>query len=80
MKYYVKAIGQNRYAGGSCNWLLIRDIIKTKNGYDIKVRIKWGERFIMVSKDNITPNLIFKNDLNGWENFSSILKNYEKEN
>lgn len=59
LNIYLKATGANRYAGGSHNWLKIRGLEKTKNGYTIKVRIKWGIRYIDCNKDMITPNLIF---------------------
>ena len=38
--YYVKAIGTNRYAGGTDKWLKIRDIWAENDYYVIKVKIR----------------------------------------
>ena len=79
MKFYVKATGDNRWAGGSCQWLLIRGIEKTKEGYHIKVKTKWGIKWIGFGGLSENPKyLIFKNELNGFENFKSILIKYAK--
>jgi len=40
MAYYVKAIGSNRYAGGTDKWLRIRDIWSENDYYVIKVKIR----------------------------------------
>lgn len=74
LKVYVKATGANRYAGGSCNWLLVRDLQKIKNSYFIEVKIKYGPRYIDIPKDMKTPNLIFKTENNGYVDFKDIVK------
>jgi hypothetical protein len=77
MKFYVKAIGPNRYSGGSCNWLLIREIKRENDSLVIKIKTKWGIKYISCSLDMVTPNLIFKNELNGFENFKNICDKFK---
>lgn len=72
LKIYLKAIGANRYAGGSHNWLRIRELTKTKNCYTLKVKTRFGIRYIDCDKDMITPNLIFKNN-NHCINFKDVV-------
>ena len=62
-KFYVRATGQNRWAGGSCRWLLVRGIKKENGGYSIKVKTKWGIKYISISDisdDGTTPNLVLR--------------------
>ena len=59
-KLYIKAVGNNRYAGGTCNWLLVRRIKENKDSYEISVKIKGEEKFTDISKNNPPANLIFK--------------------
>lgn len=76
VKLYVKAIDANRYAGGSHNWLWIRDLEKTKQGYTIKVKIKWGIRYIDCLKNMETPNLIFKTYYDEPILFRNVVKSF----
>lgn len=48
MTYYVKAIGNNRYAGGTDKWLKIRDIWSENDYYVIKVKIRGTDFYARV--------------------------------
>jgi hypothetical protein len=62
--YYVRATGNNRYAGGTTKWLKIRNIRKTGDiYYEIEVRIRGLKRVVGVVKDNSFKNLEFAK---GW--------------
>lgn len=47
--YYVKAIGVNRWAGGTPNWIKIRSIKRIMNGYIIGIRMRGEDKYIFVS-------------------------------
>ena len=60
MRYYLKATGLNRFAGGTSNWLKIRSIRKglDSQGYVASVCFR-GLIKEVYFKANDTPNLIF---------------------
>lgn len=53
--YYLKATGDNRYAGGSYRWLKIRGFKALKNSitgkesYELEVKTQWGIKYMMIS-------------------------------
>ena len=58
---WVRATGQNRYAGGSKDWLLIRKINKLDSGeYELVVQINGREKSVGIRKNTPTPNLEFQ--------------------
>ncbi len=60
MRYYLKATGLNRFAGGTHNWLKIRSIRKNNNSdyYIATVICRNSAKEVEFDVDN-TPNLIF---------------------
>ena len=81
MKFYIRATGNNRYAGGSFRWLKIRSIARSQSGiYEIGVKIKGNEMRTAVSAGIHPEQLEFR--MGAWPKaipvpFSTVLKTWE---
>jgi len=82
--YYLKATGANRYAGGSFSWLKIRGFkaIKDKNSgkevYELEVRIRDQEKFVMVANPyGKLENLKFKDEIGKPASFIQIIQYFK---
>jgi hypothetical protein len=79
-RVYVRAIGDNRYAGGTFRWLRVRALERPDNGvYEICVRFKGRDMRTTVSKGN-KPALEFR--IGAWPNampvdFNTVLHHWE---
>jgi hypothetical protein len=61
MRYYLKATGVNRFAGGTNNWMKIRGLRKnnyTKTSYSASIFFRGSAKVVDFDTD-ATPNLIF---------------------
>jgi hypothetical protein len=70
MHYYVRATGDNRYAGGTNKWLRIRNIKRYGYGYVLSVRINGSNKLVAVRKDGPTENLEFA--MGTWPNLQPV--------
>jgi len=70
MNYYVRATGNNRYAGGSERWLKIRKIKRYGYGYVLGVRINGQDKFVAIRKNGPTENLEFA--MGTWPNLQPV--------
>jgi hypothetical protein len=50
IRFYVRATGDNQFAGGTGRWLRIRKFVKDGDGYEIKVRIRNIPKYVHVSE------------------------------
>jgi hypothetical protein len=79
-RVYVRAVGNNRYSGGTFRWLRVRGIERPDNGiYEICVKFKGRDMRTVVSRDR-TPALEFR--IGSWPNaipidFSTVLSHWE---
>jgi len=64
--YYVRATGDNRFAGGGTSrWLRIRGIIEREDGYlEVEVSINGQKKYVALN--NTAPNLEFSKGI--WPN------------
>jgi hypothetical protein len=69
MTYYIKATGNNRFAGGTSNWLKIRGLELRPSGIAIRVRIRNKTMYVFVNNDFTPHNLIFAK---GWPDLQPI--------
>jgi len=78
--YYVRATGDNRYAGGTDKWLKIRSLRKcSKTSYEIGAIINGQEKFTFVNPNERIDHLEFAE---GWPGlkpigFFTIIKNWK---
>lgn len=70
MAYYVRATGDNRYAGGTDKWLKIRKVKRYGYGYVFGVRINGQNKFVAVRKNQPTENLEFA--MGTWPNLEPV--------
>lgn len=81
--YYVRATGDNRYAGGTDKWLKIRSIREISEAqFEIGAIINDQERFTIVNPKNRIEHLEFAKGWPGLQpvGFYSILENWEAGN
>lgn len=62
MSYYVKATGNNRFAGGTSRWLRIRNITVNNNIYTLEVRFKDMKYFVDMTNTSPPKYLKFAKD------------------
>ena len=82
--YYLKATGANRYAGGSVNWLKIRGFkaIKDKDHgkevYELEVKIRDQQKFVMVAKPyGKMENLRFRDETGKPVSFITVIQHFK---
>ena len=78
-KFYVRATGDNRYAGGSSRWLRIRSI--SADGSKLEIRTQRGPMFIGLPADGSVPkNLRFSADYPAGRNamFSQVKQHLQE--
>ena len=75
--YYVRALGNNQYAGGTARWLKIRDLKRTRSAVVIEVRVRGRKMFMDVCVDNEPLYLKFAK---GWPGLMPVSFRYIKDN
>ena len=69
MNFYVRAIGANRYAGGTDRWLKIHNIKRISYGFELEVYFNDTKKFVVIQSNQRTENLEFAE---GWPGLKPI--------
>ena len=75
--YYVRATSNNQLAGGTKNWLKIRDLTRTRSAVVIAVRIRGRKFFVNTGVDGEPRYLEFAK---GWPGLMPVSFRHVKDN
>ena len=69
MNFYVRATGDNQFAGGTDKWLKVRGMKEELYAYILEVRFNGQRKFVAMQKNQPTYNLEFAE---GWPGLKPV--------